>query len=152
MNGYRTCFFPLQSWRMNCRRSFTIEKCQRREMLEFNTRLSSKTWRWVQIVSVIFMCLSALIPHDVLVNIVLRWSHLLPIIFFSTLRLPVLSLTNSSHHCSLCKWIRTHYFHARQWMISVNEHDRPLHSTRGSSSSVLCKLSPKRDSKVWKAI
>lgn len=70
-------FFLLQSWRMNCRRSFTIEKCQRRETLEFNTRLSSKTWRWVRIISVMFVFLSALIPWDVLANIVPHWSHLL---------------------------------------------------------------------------
>lgn len=55
----------------------------------------------------------------------------------------MLSLTNSSR-CSLHKWIRTHCVHARQWVISVNEHNRPLHSTRGSSSGVICKLSPKR--------
>ncbi len=36
----------LQSWRMSCRKSFSIEKLPRREMPELNTQTSSKTWRW----------------------------------------------------------------------------------------------------------
>lgn len=48
---------------MNCRRSFTIERCQRRETLAFNTRRSSKTWRWDRIILVIFMFMSTRRPR-----------------------------------------------------------------------------------------
>lgn len=111
---------------MNCRRSSTIERSQRREPLEFNTRLSSKTWRWVRIIFGHSHVLSALIPWDVLANIAPHWSHLL--------RLNVLKCSPSANavsRCSLCKWTGTYYFHARQWVISVNEHNRPPHSGRG---------------------
>lgn len=99
---------------MNCRRSFTIEKWQRRETLAFNTRLSSKTWRWDGIIIVIFMFLCTIILQDVLC----RTDHIYCAYLFTlqSLHLTMLSLVNSSRY-SWSKW--TDHSHVCPWVVCV---------------------------------